>query len=147
MKPSQRIRPALEVAQERMRRAALKLADVQYRHEQKQQQLRELECYRNEYMQGLLSKGRAGLNMVQMKDYNVFLERLNRALRQQHLVLEAAKAELEKCMQQWRQEQARVSSLEKVMARKLRVERLEADRREQIECNEHARYRWRRKAT
>ena len=123
---------------------ALKLADVQYRYDQKQQKLGELECYRDEYMQGLLRKTRDGLNMVQMKDYNVFLERLNRAIRQQHHMLEGTKVELEKCMQQWRQAQMRVDALDKVVERKVQAEQLKSERQEQLECNEHARQRWRR---
>jgi len=147
MKPSQRMQPALELARERMRTAALKLADVRYRYEQKQQKLGELECYRDEYMQGLLRKSRDGLNVVQMKDYNLFLERLNQAIREQHHMLEGMKMELEKSAQQWRQEQVRVNALDKVVERKVQAERREADRQEQAECNEHARRSWRRGVT
>jgi len=146
MKPSQRMQPALELAQERMRAAALKLADIRYRHEQKQQKLRELECYRDEYMQGLLRKSREGLNVAQMRDYNLFLERLNQAIRQQHHVLEGMTVELEKSARLWRQEQVRVNALDKVVERKVQAEQREADRQEQLECNEHGRHRWRREA-
>jgi flagellar FliJ protein len=138
------MQPALELAQERLRTTALKLADMQFRYEQKQQKLRELENYRDEYMQGLLHKSREGLHMVQMKDYNLFLDRLNRAIHQQHHMLEGMRVELEQCVQLWRQEQVRVNALDKVVGRKLQVERLEADRQEQLECNEHARRSWRR---
>jgi flagellar FliJ protein len=141
------MQPALEIAQERMRTAALKLADARYRYEQKRQKLRELEDYRDEYMQGLLRKSREGLNVMQMKDYNLFLERLNRAIRQQHHMIEGMKVELEKCAELWRDEQIRVKALDKVVARKLKVERCEAERREQQECNEHARRRWRREVS
>ncbi len=144
MKPSQRIKPALELAQERMRTAALKLGDTRCRYEQKQQKLRELECYRDEYMQGLLRKSREGLNVVQMRDYNMFLERLNQAIRQQHRMLEAMKVELEKSAQLWRQEQVRVKALDKVIERKVQAEQREVDRQEQLECNEHGRRNWRR---
>lgn len=144
MKPSQRILPALELAQERLRTAALKLADLQCRYDQKQQKLGELECYRDEYRQGLSRKTRDGLNMVQMKDYNVFLERLNHAIRQQRHMLEGMKLELENCMQQWRQAQMRADALDKVVERKVQTEQLEEERQEQLESNEHARLRWRR---
>ena len=147
MRPSQRMQPALELAQERMRTASLKLADVQFRYEQKQQKLRQLENYRDEYMQGLLRKSRDGLHVVQMKDYNLFLDRLNQAIRQQHHMLEGMRVELEQCAQQWRQEQMRVSALDKVVERKVQAERREADRQEQLECNEFSRRSWRREVT
>jgi len=136
--------PALELAQERERTAALKLADVRYRYEQKQQKLRELENYRDEYMQGLLHKSRDGMNVVQMKDYNLFLDRLNQAIHQQQRLLEGMKLELEKFAQQWQQEQVRVNALDKVVERKVQAEQRETDRQEQLECNEHARRGWRR---
>ncbi|MGB5540238.1 MAG: flagellar export protein FliJ [Gammaproteobacteria bacterium] len=147
MKPSQRMQPALELARERLRTAALKLADVQFRYEQKQQKLRELESYRDEYMHGLLRKSRDGLQMVQMKDYNLFLDRLNQAIHQQHHMLEGMKVEVDQCAQQWRQEQVRVDALDKVVERKVQSERREVDRLEQLECNEHARRGWRRELT
>ncbi|MEZ5542628.1 MAG: flagellar export protein FliJ [Pseudomonadota bacterium] len=143
MKPSQRMKPALELAQEHLRAAALKLADAQFRLEQKQQKLRELESYRDEYMQGLLRKSRDGLHIVQMKDYNLFLDKLNQAIHQQHRVLEGVRVEVEHCARQWREEQVRVNALNKVIERKLETERREADRLEQLETNEHARIRWR----
>lgn len=147
MRPSQRMQPALELARERLRTAALKLADVQFRFDQKQQKLRELESYRDEYMQGLLRKSRDGLHVVQMKDYNLFLDRLNQAISQQHRMLEGVRMEMEQCARQWREEQIRVNALDKVIERKVHVERREAERQEQLECNEHARLRWRPKVS
>lgn len=143
MKPSQRIQPALDLAQEHLRTAAQKLADVQARHAQQMQKLRELESYRDEYSQGLLRKGRDGMRVVQMKDYNQFLDRLNRAIRQQRQLIDGMRAEMEQCAQRWRQEQVRVNALDKVVERKVQAERCEADRQEQRECNEHAQRRWR----
>jgi flagellar FliJ protein len=143
MKPSQRIQPALDLAQEHLRTAALKLADVQTRYAQKMQKLRELESYRDEYSQGLLRKGRDGMHVVQMQDYNRFLDRLNQAIRQQRQHIEGMRSEMEQCAQQWRQEQVRVNALDKVVERKVQAERCEVDRQEQRECNEHAQRRWR----
>ncbi len=147
MKPSQRMQPALELAQERMRTAAVKLADTRLRYEEKQQKLRELESYRDEYMQGLLRKSRDGLHVTQMKDYNLFLERLNQAIRQQHHMVQGVRMELEQCAEHWRQEQVRVNALDKVIEHKVKAERREADRQEQLETNEHARRGWRREMT
>lgn len=147
MKPSQRMQPALELAQEKLRAAALKLADAQFRCEQKQQKLRELEAYRDEYTQGLLEKSRAGLSVTRMRDYNLFLDRLNLAIRQQSHLIEGVRLEVEQFAEQWRRQQVRVNALDKVVERKVREERRESERREQLECNEHARRGWRREAT
>lgn len=141
MKPSQRLQPAVDQARERLRAATLKLADAQTRHEQKLQKLRELEAYRDEYMQGLLRKSRDGLSMVQMKDYNLFLDRLNQAIRQQLHMVEGVHVEMEHCARQWREEQVRVNALDKVVERKVQAERQEAERRELREHDEHARQR------
>lgn len=141
MKPSQRLQPAVEQAREHLHAATLKLADAQFRHEQKLQKLRELEAYRDEYMQGLLRKSRDGLNMTQMKDYNLFLDRLNQAIRQQYHMVEGVRLEMEHSARQWREAQVRVNALEKVVERKVQAERREEDRRELRENDEHARRR------
>jgi flagellar FliJ protein len=131
-------------AQEHVQEAAVRLASARNRFEQQQQKLRELERYRDEYMQGLLRKSREGIGALQMKDYNAFLERLNEAIRQQWDIMEGLHREIERCVQQWREAQVRSSTLNQVVENKLQAEQRMDDRLAQIEENEFARRFWRR---
>jgi flagellar protein FliJ len=144
MRPSERMQIVADSAQERMQEVAARLASARNRFEQKQEKLRELERYRDEYMQGLLHKSRAGLGALQMKDYNVFLDRLNEAIQLQANLLESARLEIERCVQQWHDAQQRCNALDRVVESKLQTERLMDERREQKEENEFARRGWQR---
>jgi flagellar FliJ protein len=131
-------------AQERMQEAAARLAGARNRFEQKQEKLRELERYREEYLQGLQHKSRAGLGALQMRDYNVFLDRLNAAIRQQWSILESVRQEIDRCVQQWQDAHQRCNALARVVENKLQTERLMDERRAQKEENEFAQQAWQR---
>jgi flagellar FliJ protein len=133
-------------AREIMQEAAARLAAARNRLEQKQQKLRELEHYRDEYLQALLHKSRQGMNVVQIRDYNTFLERLNEAIRQQHDIIDSLRREVERCLQQWRAAQTRCSTLDQVVAGKRQAERQTEARALQKEENEFATRSWRRGA-
>lgn len=144
MRPSERMQCVADSAQEHMQEAAVRLASARNRFEQHQQKLHELERYRDEYMQGLLRKSREGMGAMQMKDYNVFLDRLNEAIRQQWDIMESLRREIDRCLQQWREAQVRSSTLSQVVENKLQAEQRMDDRLAQIEENEFARRIWRR---
>jgi len=142
MKPSERMQIVADSARERMQEAAARLASARNRYEQKQQKLHELERYRDEYMQGLARKAREGLGAMQMRDYNVFLDRLNEAIRQQGDIMESLRREIDRCMQQLHAARQRSSVMGRVVEDKLQAERSADERRVQTEENEFARRGW-----
>jgi flagellar FliJ protein len=144
MKSSQRLDPIIDKARKNEEVAARALAEARNRHEGAQQKLAELETYRTEYVEGLHYKSRAGLNAMQMKDYQAFLGRLDEAIRQQQQVLASFEQEAAQVRERWLQEKQRLSALGKLGDRHRQRERLDSDRLEQLETNEHALQRWRR---
>jgi len=144
MKPSKRLRPIVDMARESEQLAARGLTEARNSVTAAEQKLAELEAYRNEYIEGLQYKTDAGLNALQMKDYQVFLGRLDAAIRQQQQVLAGLKAEAGHARQGWLQEKQRLSALDKLSDRHINRERLASERIEQAESNEHAMRQWRR---
>ena len=144
MKTSSRLIPVLDKARENEQAAAGVLADAATRQEGAGQKLAELEAYRNEYAEGLRYKTDAGLNALQMRDYQAFLGRLDEAIRQQRQILEGLQAEAEQARQGWLQEKRHLSALVKLNDKHRQREYADDERREQAETNEHALRRWQR---
>ena len=144
MKPSTRLRPVIDQAREREQAAARLLAEVLTRLGQATDKLTELENYRNEYVEGLHYKTQSGLNALQMKDYQVFLGRLDMAIRQQQQVLAGLEQEAGHARENWLSEKQRLGALDKLSDRHRQQELVDSERREQAETNEHALRRWRR---
>lgn len=144
MKPSTRLRPVIDQAREREQAAARVLAKALAHLDQATEKLTELENYRNEYIEGLHYKTQAGLNALQMKDYQVFLGRLDTAIRQQQQVLAGLEQEAGHARKNWLCEKQRLGALDKLSDRHRQQELTDSERREQAETNEHALRRWRR---
>ena len=144
MNQSKRMQPVAQMARERADEAARRVAECQRRLEDKQAKIDELLSYRDDYAHGLREKGRGGINAVRVSDYNQFLQRLNKAIEQQRVVLENARRELDSSRQNWLQKQQRARALDTVVSRYERHERHQQSRREQLENDEHARRRSRR---
>jgi flagellar FliJ protein len=144
MKSSQRLGPVIDKARKSEEVVARELAETGNRQEGAQQKLAELEAYRTEYVEGLRYKSRAGLNAMQMKDYQAFLCRLDEAIRQQQQVLASLEQEVAQVRERWMQAKQRLSALGKLGDRHRHREQVDSDRLEQLETNEHALRRWRR---
>lgn len=144
MKSSTRLGPILELARESEQSAARALATARERAVAAAEKLKELETYRDEYAEGLRYKTEAGLNAMQMQDYQAFLARLDAAIRQQQQIVAGLEGDTSHARQVWQDEKQRLSALDKLSDRHLRREQADSDRREQAECNEHALRHWRR---
>ena len=144
MKSSQRLEPITDKARKSEELAARALAEARNRQEGAQQKLAELETYRTEYVEGLHYKSQSGLNAMQMKDYQAFLGRLDKAIRQQRQVLARFEQEAAQVRERWMQAKQRLSALGKLGDRQRQREQINTDRLEQLETNEHALRRWRR---
>lgn len=143
-KQSKRLRPVVKKARDNEQAAARALVEARSCVASAERKLAELEAYRDEYLEGLRYKTRTGLNALQMKDYRVFLGRLDEAIQQQHQVLAGLAHAVGEAQQVWLVSKQRLSALDKLADRHLRQEQLDADRREQAESNEQALRNWRR---
>lgn len=145
MSSCKRMQPVAEIAQQQSDAAAQSVAEWSRKYTDIQRQLDELLSYRDDYVNGLQHRGRDGLNAIQIKDYRLFMERLNKAIEQQQRVLNSAGDKLAVSRQALLEKQQRAKAIESVVSRYQRDERRERSRRDQSESDEHAQRLMRRR--
>ena len=140
MNSCKRMQPVAEMAQQQAEAAAQSVAECNRAYESMRRQLDELLSYRDDYANGLRHKGCQGFNAMQIKDYRLFLERLNKAIEQQQVVLNSAGTRLAASKKILTEKQLRAKAIDTVVSRYQRVERREQSRRDQREGDEHAQH-------
>ena len=138
MNACKRMQPVAALAHQQADVAAQSVAEYGLSYENMQKQLDELLSYRNDYAAGLHRKGHNGLNAVQIKDYRLFLARLNMAIEQQQLALNKAADQLADSRQVWIEKKQRAKALDSVVSGYQQTEQREQSRRDQHESDEHA---------
>jgi flagellar FliJ protein len=138
MNACKRMQPVAALAHQQADVAAQSVAEYGLSYENMQKQLDELLSYRNDYAEGLHRKGHNGLNAVQIKDYRLFLARLNMAIEQQQLALNKAADQLADSRQVWIEKKQRAKALDSVVSGYQQTEQREQSRRDQHESDEHA---------
>ena len=129
--PSKRFKPIQRLASEKERQAAASLGDALRSRQQAEQRLAELQAYQAEYLERYRATAESGATAATLRDYQVFLGRLEQALAEQQRILGAAQAQCAESKGQWRDKHARNQAMGKVVDRLRRAERQEADKREQ----------------
>ena len=133
MKRSRRLDPVARFAHQQERNAARSLGDSMRQVEQQQKRLEDLVAYRDQYVAGFQQAGQHGLTAVQLRDYQVFLSRLDNAIAQQQQLLEESRRNCEQSQVEWQDKHGHSKMIDKVIEdRKQAEDRLE-DKQEQRE--------------
>lgn len=135
MTRSKRMQPVVEVTVQREREAAKRLGEAQQRVQAAEQRLEELARYRDEYTEQFANGG--SLTAARLRDYRIFLDRLNQAVEQQRALVARAQQEAESYRQRWLDIRTRVQALGKVVERYRDEERSQHERRLQKESDQH----------
>jgi flagellar FliJ protein len=120
------------------RNAARRLGTVQEALDRHRERLRELIGYRDDYARRYAQALRVGLSSTSMRDYGLFLDRLDRAIVQQQGMVEAGARQREASERQWREHDTQARALSKVLERCRDQERREHERREQRELDDRS---------
>jgi len=134
---SKRLEPIARIAGERERRAARTLADDRRRLRELEERCAELERYRDEYAErgAAPSEGSSG---AELKNYQRFMDRLDRAIAEARARLERARERCERRRRDWVATRAHAHAIENVISRHRHRERRDDERREQQQLDEHA---------
>ncbi len=141
MSRSKRLGPVADVAARREQHAARSLKesrDILARYEA---QLQGLQAYRQEYVAGFQQAGTDGMGAGRMKDYLVFLGKLDEAIQQLQAVISSSNERCEQDKTQWLATRAKFKALDEVITRYRREEDRNEVRREQRETDERAQRR------
>ena len=113
----QRLLPVIDMAQTTEREAAAKLGEHQTALQNAQQQLHNLEQYRDDYQQQWIDKGQVGVSGQWLMNYQRFLSQLEVAIEQQQKSLAWHENNLKLGRDLWQQAYARLEGLRKLVQR------------------------------
>ncbi len=104
-----------------------------------QQRLAEVRAYREEYLARFHRAGNTGMSADQMKDYRVFLARLEEAVEQMEQAVAYTSKDCEQQRAVWAATRARSRALDEVIAQRRSEEVLDGLRREQRAIDDQGR--------
>lgn len=138
MTRTQRIQPVQRIVDDRERELAKAVALARQKVAEAETKLTELGRYREDYHRGFQKEASAGASGLRLRDFRLFLARLDEAIRQQELVVARAKSEQENQMRLWMESQRKAKALGIVVEKWRGDERRAAERQDQRETDERA---------
>ena len=141
MKRIQRLEPVDRLMRSNERDCAQRLAGVQQRLAEAAARGDELARYRDEYQRAFRARAASGMDAKGLREFQVFIARLDEAIGQQHRAVEQLRGEQERERQRWQDAAVRSSAVAKVIDRARRDERHVEERRLQRELDERAQRR------
>lgn len=132
---SQRMKPVVKVADQRERKAAQDFGDARQAASRQETRLAELRAYRLEYLGRFEAQGRDGLNGAQIREYQRFIEQLDRAIAQQEQAVQTAVSAAQGSKQSWLEKNIKANAVRNVVDRFRQAESLRSSRAEQKESD------------
>lgn len=142
MKRSERLEMVKKVADDFERRKAEALATCERRVKESEKKLADLEAYRDNYVRDFAARARAGIGGAAARDYQVFLGRLDDALKQQSQSVTSTRAQRDSERQNWQDAAQRAEAIGTTVKRWQSDERHDLERREQHESDERSQRIW-----
>jgi flagellar FliJ protein len=144
MKKTERIGMVRRVVDDLERRKAQTLASCEKAVAAAQAKLEELEAYRAAYVREFARRAGAGMSGAGAREYQLFLTRLDEALRQQAQILAQARLQRSTDLESWRTAARRAAAVGNLASHWQSQERVDADRLEQKETDERSQQLWSR---
>lgn len=145
MKKTERIGMVRRVVDDLERRKAEALAACEKNVAAAQAKLEELEAYRAAYVREFTRRAGAGMSGAGAREYQVFLTRLDEALRQQTQILAQVRLQRSTDLESWRNAARRAAAVGNLASHWQAQERVAADRIEQKESDERSQQLWSRR--
>lgn len=133
------LQPLHDLANNRVEAATRQLAALKQQWQLQEDKLKQLYAYQAEYRQRLHHTLTQGVDMTRMRDFQVFLHKLDIAIRQQQVEIERARMRWENGQRAWMEERRKLKTYDVLKTRHQRKEAQREGRIEQREQDEHAR--------
>lgn len=147
MKKTERIGMVRRVVDDIERRKAEALAACEKSVVAAQAKLDELETYRAAYVRDFTRRAESGMNGAGVREYQVFLGRLDEALRQQGHILTQARLQRTAELENWRNAARRATAVGNLASHWQAEERSMAEKIEQKDSDERSQQLWSRRTT
>lgn len=132
------LQPLLDHSRHRLDAADRTLRVLKQQEEEARRRLQELEGFRQEYRERLVHSVTGGMHIHLMRDYHVFLAKIEQAIRHQTEVVREAHGRWEAAHKHWLAERRKVKAYEVLAERHHKRELQRAERRDQRITDEHA---------
>lgn len=133
------LEPLHNLAHDRVEAATQQLAQLKAKWQQEEAKLHQLSQFHAEYQRRLGEAIQQGLDMTRMRDFQVFIRKLETAMRQQNQEIVRAKALWEDGQRAWFEERRKLKTYDVLKDRHVKAEQHRERRVEQRESDEHAR--------
>jgi flagellar FliJ protein len=133
MNRSTKLQPIAKINKQQERNAGRLHGETMRQAEQQQKQLDELINYRDHYSKAFQAASEAGLSVVQMQEYKLFINRLDDAISQQRQQVNNGQSRCETSQKEWMQKRSECQKIDKVIENRQQVEHQEMKKREQRE--------------
>jgi flagellar protein FliJ len=137
MTKSKRLKPVVQLSESRERDAARALAQARAELTRHQNRQKELQQYREEYLDLLTNESGKGVGARRLGDYHGFLVRLNQAIESQQQKVSDAQRTCEAKHRAWLATRTRCKALDRAVENYERQERADENRREQRESDDY----------
>jgi flagellar protein FliJ len=138
VKRIERINPVRRLADDAERGRAITLAEARRQWLSAENKLRELKRYREDYAASFQARAASGCGVASLRDFQLFLARLQDAIRQQESHVASACDVVKQTTVLWRKAAQRAKTLDTVVDRWQLEERKDQERRGQVETDERA---------
>ena len=115
MKNYRGLQPVATIAKAHEQNAARQMGDMLRQVEAQQLQLETLMSYRDDYLKNYSSASRTGLSAAQLRDYQVFIQRLDSAIVQQREQVVQSRHECEQSRAYWQSKHHHSEMISKVV--------------------------------
>lgn len=133
------LEPLRTLAHDRVDAAAQRLALLKAKWQQEEAKLGQLKQFHAEYQKRLGEAIRHGMDMTRMRDFQVFIRKLETAMQQQVQEIARAKTSWEESQRAWLEERRKLKTYDVLKGRHLKAEQQLETRQDQRESDEHAR--------
>ncbi|GAB4288044.1 MAG: flagellar export protein FliJ [Methylophaga sp.] len=142
MSRARKLDPVIEMARKATESELVKLGKHNALLQHEQNQLEELQRYRDEYLARFRQGDAQQMSAKKALDLRSFLAQLDQAIHAQQLQVEQNRQAVEKQQQTWLQVRIKEQALDSLKARYHADEQLNAQRREQRENDEYTNAMW-----
>ena len=130
--------PVQKVLDRKEKDRARELGDARNRLSAAEVKLRDLEQYRQDYEQSFQQRAKAGQPVRALRDFQVFLARLDQAIQQQRQIVATSQSDVTGHSTRWQSAARQVKAVDSVVDRWQGEERRAQDRRDQKDTDERA---------
>ncbi|HEB55753.1 MAG TPA: flagellar export protein FliJ [Gammaproteobacteria bacterium] len=133
MNNASKLDPIAKINRQHEQNAGRRHGETLRNMQQQQKQLEELINYRDYYTKAFLSASEAGISVVQMQEYKLFISRLDEAIALQTNQVTNVQNHCEISQKDWMQKRNKRRMIEKAIENRQHAEQKALDRREQKE--------------